>query len=155
MVRDLDGDAVGGAVLDVWQADPEGTYESQLDVNETRLRAKYTSKPDGAYCLRTVAPRGYTIPIDGPVGELISHTDIRPFRPAHIHFLIDVPGYEPLTTHLFQKGAKYLDSDVVFGTKADLVVEFERREPGPTPDGGTWNAPWLLATYDFILRPNS
>ncbi|WP_198730473.1 dioxygenase family protein [Mycolicibacterium baixiangningiae] len=121
MVRDLDGDAVGGAVLDVWQADPEGTYESQLDVNETRLRAKYTSKPDGAYCLRTVAPRGYTIPMDGPVGELISHTDIRPFRPAHIHFLIDVPGYEPLTTHLFQKGAKYLDSDVVFGTKGGRV----------------------------------
>jgi hydroxyquinol 1,2-dioxygenase len=151
-VRDLNGDTVGGAVLDVWQADPEGTYGAQLDVHETRLRAKYTTKSDGTYCLRTVAPRGYTVPMDGPVGELISHTEISPFRPAHIHFLIDVPGYEPLITHLFQKGAKYLDDDVVFGTKADLVVEFERREPGPTPDGGTSDVPWLLAAYDFVLQ---
>ena len=29
-VRDLDGKAVGGAVLDVWQADNDGAYEAQL-----------------------------------------------------------------------------------------------------------------------------
>lgn len=54
--------------------------------------------------------------------------------------------------HLFEKGAPYLDSDVVFGTKADLVVEFERHGPGPTPDGGTSEVPWLLARYDFALQ---
>jgi hypothetical protein len=43
-VRDLDGKAVGGAVLDVWQADTDGAYEAQLDVDEARLRAKYISK---------------------------------------------------------------------------------------------------------------
>ena len=75
--------------------------------------------------------------MDGPVGDLIGRTEISHFRPAHIHFLLNVPGYEPLITHLFQEGAEYLDSDVVFGTKAELVVGFERREPGPTPDGGT------------------
>ena len=57
-----------------------------------------------------------------------------------MHFLINVPGYEPLITHLFQEGADYLDSDVVFGTKQELVVPFEPREPGPTPDGGTIDA---------------
>ena len=75
--------------------------------------------------------------MDGPVGDLIGRTAISHFRPAHIHFLLNVPGYEPLITHLFQEGAEYLDSDVVFGTKAELVVAFEPREPGPTPDGGT------------------
>ena len=74
------------------------------------------------------------------------------FRPAHVHFLIDVPGYEPLITHLFQEGAEYLDSDVVFGTKEELVVAFERREPGPTPDGGAIDGPWLSAEYDFVLQ---
>jgi hydroxyquinol 1,2-dioxygenase len=155
-VRDLDGKAVGGAVLDVWQADSDGAYEAQLpDVvaaDEARLRARYSSKSDGMYCVRTIAPLGYSIPMDGPVGDLIGRTDISPFRPAHIHFLINVPGYEPLITHLFQEGAEYLDSDVVFGTNAELVVGFERREAGPTPDGGTSEEPWLLAVYDFVLQ---
>src|SRR5690349_19744781 len=38
-VRSLDGTPVGGAVLDVWQADEEGAYEAQLVVDEARLRA--------------------------------------------------------------------------------------------------------------------
>jgi hydroxyquinol 1,2-dioxygenase len=154
-VRDLDGTAVGGAVLDVWQADTDGAYESQLDVDEARLRAKYTSRPDGTYCVRTIAPLGYSIPMDGPVGDLISRTAISHFRPAHVHFLIAVPGYEPLITHLFQEGAQYLDCDVVFGTKEELVVAFEPREPGPTPDGGTSEVPWVHAGYDFVLQPRA
>nr|MDP9461576.1 catechol 1,2-dioxygenase [Actinomycetota bacterium] len=42
---------------------------------------------------------------------------------------------------LFQEGAEYLDSDVVFGTKQELVVPFELREPGETPDGGRSTEP--------------
>lgn len=153
-VRGLDGSPVGGAILDVWQADEEGAYESQIpDIDEARLRAKYATRPDGSYCLRTIAPKGYSIPMDGPVGQLIGATDISHFRPAHVHFLINAAGYEPLITHLFQEGAEYLDSDVVFGTKQELVVAFEQREPGPTPDGGESAKPWLEARYDFVLQP--
>ena len=151
-VRDLSGAPVAGALLDVWQADGDGMYEAQLEVDEARLRAKYSSREDGSYCVRTVAPLGYAIPMDGPVGELVGATEISHFRPAHVHFLLDVPGYEPLVTHLFQEGAEYLDSDVVFGTKEELVVAFEPREPGPTPDGGAIESPWLSAEYDFVLQ---
>ncbi|GAA1099182.1 MULTISPECIES: dioxygenase [Pseudonocardia] len=152
-VRALDGTPVTGAVLDVWQSDADGTYEAQLDVDEARLRAKYTTGDDGGYCLRTIAPLGYAIPMDGPVGDLVSRTDISPMRPAHIHFLLAVPGYEPLITHLFREGAEFLDSDVVFGVKRELVVGFTRREPGPTPDGGHSEVPWYEARYDFVLQP--
>jgi hydroxyquinol 1,2-dioxygenase len=154
-VRDLDGKPVAGALLDVWQADTEGAYESQLEVEEARLRAKYHSRDDGSYCVRTIAPKGYAIPMDGPVGELISRTAISHFRPAHVHFLITADRFEPLITHLFQEGAEYLDSDVVFGTKPELVVAFEAREPGPTPDGGVSDVPWAEARYDFVLHPTS
>jgi hydroxyquinol 1,2-dioxygenase len=155
-VRDLGGTPVAGAVFDVWQADDEGVYEAQLgEVDEARLRGKYTTREDGSYCVRTIAPKGYTIPMDGPVGDLISQTAISHFRPAHIHFLFNVPGFEPLITHLFEEGADYLDSDVVFGTKEELVVRFERREPGPTPDGGSCAEPWVEARYDFVLQPTS
>lgn len=152
-VRGLDGTPVGGAVLDVWQADEDGAYEAQLPVDEARLRAKYTTRADGSYHVRTIAPKGYAIPMDGPVGELISRTAISHYRPAHVHFLLAVPGYEPLVTHLFQEGAQYLDSDVVFGTKPELVVAFSPREPGLTPDGGSSAVPWLEARYDFVLQP--
>jgi hydroxyquinol 1,2-dioxygenase len=152
-VRSLDGSAVSGAVLDVWQADAEGAYEAQLEVDEARLRAKYRAEADGTYCVRTITPKGYAIPMDGPVGALIGQTQISHFRPAHVHFLLTAEGYEPLITHLFEEGAEYLDSDVVFGTKQELVVRFEPREPGPTPDGGTSAVPWVLAEFDFVLQP--
>ena len=152
-VRSLDGAPVPGAVLDVWQADADGAYEAQLDVDEARLRAKYRAETDGSYCVRTITPKGYSIPMDGPVGDLIAQTEISHFRPAHVHFLVTADGFEPLITHLFEEGAEYLDSDVVFGTKQELVVRFEPREPGPTPDGGTSAVPWVEARFDFVLQP--
>ena len=48
-----------------------------------------------------------------------------------MHFLLNVPGFGPLITHLFEEGAEYLDSDVVFGTKQELVVGYEHHDPGP------------------------
>ena len=152
-VCDLDGRPVAGAVLDVWQADADGAYEAQLDVDEARLRARFRSREDGGYCVRTIAPKGYTIPMDGTVGDLISRTDISEYRPAHVHFRVDAPGFEPLVTHLFRHGAPYLDTDVVFGTKQQLVVPFERHERGVTPAGVEPDRPWLEARYDFVLQP--
>jgi hydroxyquinol 1,2-dioxygenase len=153
-VRDLDGNPVAGAVLDVWQADAEGAYEAQLEVDEARLRGTYRSREDGTFCVRTIAPKGYTIPMDGTVGDLVSRTQISEYRPAHVHFMVKAAGFEPLITHLFQQGAPYLDTDVVFGTKAQLVVPFEQREPGPTPAGVELERPWLEARYDFVLQPS-
>jgi hydroxyquinol 1,2-dioxygenase len=153
LVRGLDGSPVAGAVLDVWQADEDGAYEAQLAVDEARLRAKYAAREDGTYCVRTIAPKGYSIPMDGPVGDLIGQTEISHFRPAHVHFLVNEPGFEPLITHLFEEGAEFLDSDVVFGTKQELVVSYQGHEPGPTPDGGRCDVPWVSATFDFVLQP--
>ena len=41
----------------------------------------------------------------------------------------------------------------MFGTKQELVVAFEPREPGSTPDGGSIDRPWVEAHYDFVLQP--
>src|SRR3954453_13394382 len=58
-VRDLAGNPVPNAVLDVWQADTEGAYESQVpDLDEARLRAKYTTREDASNSGRTTRPRG-------------------------------------------------------------------------------------------------
>ena len=156
MVTDTAGHPIPGAILDVWQADADGTYEAQMpEIDEARLRAKYQTRTDGAYCVRTIAPLGYTIPMDGPVGELMRRTEISEYRPAHIHFMFDEPGYAKLITHLFQDSTDYLDSDVVFGVKDPLIVRFAEHAAGPSPDGGVMETPFLVAHYDFVLEPKN
>jgi hydroxyquinol 1,2-dioxygenase len=154
-VRSLTGEPIAGAVLDVWQADADGTYEAQLDVDEARLRAKYHTREDGTYCIRSIVPLGYAIPMDGPVGDLIAMTDISYFRPSHIHFLLEEHGYERLVTHLFAEGTAYLDDDVVFGVKEELITRLVEHQPGPAPDGTTVEVPFVTAHYDFVLQPTA
>src|ERR1700753_2541427 len=98
-------------------------------------------------------PGSYPIPTDGPVGEMIMQTKRHPMRPAHVHFLVAAPGYEPLITHVFLDGDKYLDSDVVFGVKDELVAKVEKRTDAKMPDGEPAPSPWHLMTYEFHMKP--
>jgi|SRR5579872_481614 len=150
-VRDLNGRPIAGAKLDVWQADADGMYESQLGADEPLLRAIFRTGADGKYLIRTIAPPGYSIPMDGTVGDLMRATDISHFRPAHIHFYISAPGYQPLITHLFKKDARYIDSDVVFGVKEELIAEFKLQPGGKTPAGEDSSKPFYVVNYDFTL----
>ena len=151
-VRGTDGKPVSGTVLDIWQTDGEGLYEAQRDVTEPWMRAVYRSGADGSFVVRTVAPIGYTIPMDGPLGELMRKTNISHMRPAHIHFHLHAPGYHPVITHLFQRGDQYIDTDVVFGVKEPLIVDFEKQPPGKAPTGETMKEPYYLVRYDFVLQ---
>ena len=153
VVRGLDGKPIANAVLDVWQADQDGAYESQIPGAEERLRAIYRTDDQGRYGLWTIAPKGYAIPMDGPVGELIEQTDISYYRPSHFHALVLAPGYQPLVTHLFREGAPYLENDVVFGVRQPLITPFKKHEPGAAPGGRQIDEPWYTADYDFVLAP--
>jgi hydroxyquinol 1,2-dioxygenase len=151
-VRDLDGKPIAGATLDLWQTDGEGLYEAQRDVTEPWMRGIYRSQADGSYTVRTVAPIGYTIPMDGTVGELMKRTDISHMRPAHIHFCVDAPGYTRCVTHLFQRGGDYIETDVVYGVKEPLIVDFTKHPAGKAPNGDNIDVPYYLIKYDFVLQ---
>jgi protocatechuate 3,4-dioxygenase beta subunit len=43
-------------------------------------------------------------------------------RPAHLHVMIEAPGFRKLTTALYPSGDVYLSSDSVFGVKKSLIV---------------------------------
>jgi hypothetical protein len=86
---------------------------------------------------------------------MILQTRRHPMRPAHVHFLVNAPGHEPLITHVFIEGDKYLDSDVVFGVKNDLICRIEKRTDPLMPDGKPATGPWHLMTYDFRLKPGA
>jgi hydroxyquinol 1,2-dioxygenase len=153
VVRGLDGKPIANAVLDVWQADQEGAYEAQIPGADERLRAIFRTDQEGRYGLWTIAPKGYAIPMDGPVGQLIGQTDISYYRPSHFHAMVLAKGYQPLVTHLFREGAPYLENDVVFGVRQPLITPFKKHEPGPAPGGRQLNEPWYTADYDFVLAP--
>jgi hydroxyquinol 1,2-dioxygenase len=151
-VRSLEGEPVAGAALDLWQTDGEGLYEDQREVDGPWMRGVYRTQPDGSYVIRTVAPIAYTIPMDGTVGELMNRTNISHMRPAHIHFAITAPGYHGCVTHLFQKGDEFIETDVVYGVKEPLIVEFVKKPPGKAPNGETVATAFYEVRYDFVLQ---
>ncbi len=152
-VMDFDGKPLGNVMLDVWQTDGEGLYEAQVEASNAYMRGIYHSKADGSYVVRTVAPIGYTIPLDGTVGGLFGKTNISPYRPAHIHFLLDSPGFHRIITHLFQKGDQYIETDVVYGVKEPLIVEFVKKKTGEkAPGGEVMTTPFYVVHYDFTLQ---
>ena len=138
------GKPIAGAVLDVWQTAGNALYSTQ-DPKQDRFncRGRFRSGADGGFFFRTVKPVSYPVPTDGPVGKILNAMGRHPMRPAHIHFIVSAPGYEPVATHLFVNGDPYLDSDVVFAVKNALIVDFK-----PRPDGKG-----LEVSYDFGLKP--
>jgi hydroxyquinol 1,2-dioxygenase len=151
-VRSTSGEPVPGALLDIWQADEDGLYDVQYqDLDEARGRGHLHSDDDGRYWFWTVQPEAYPIPTDGPVGSMLSATNRSPMRPAHVHFRVTAPGYQTLTTHVFDESDQYLDTDAVFGVRSSLLATFDHHEPGTAPDGREMTEPWRSAQFDLIL----
>lgn len=142
-VKDVQGNPVPAAELDIWQTAPNGLYDIQDPGQpEFNLRAKVRAGPDGAYEFRTMKPVSYPIPSDGPVGALMRAVGRHFHRPAHIHFIVSAKGYEPVITQLFTEGDEYLDSDAVFGVKESLVVDYVKQGDGD-----------YTVEFDFVLEP--
>jgi hydroxyquinol 1,2-dioxygenase len=155
-VTDLNGKPLAGVPVDIWHADGDGFYDSQKEAYATEgavSRARFITDNDGRFFFRTILPCSYPIPTDGPVGEMIKQVGRHPMRPAHVHFLVNAPGHEPLITHVFVEGDKYIDSDVVFGVKDELIAKVEKRSDATMPDGKKADGPWHLMTYEFHVKP--
>jgi catechol 1,2-dioxygenase len=130
-VRDDEGRALAGAVVDVWQASPVGLYENQDQRQpDMNLRGRFRTDPQGRFDFRSVRPVGYPVPVDGPCGELLRGQNRRPFRPAHLHFMVSKPGYKVLVTQVFADDDERLATDVTFSVADGLVGRFARQPHG-------------------------
>jgi hydroxyquinol 1,2-dioxygenase len=157
-VTDISGKPLPGVPVDVWHADDDGFYDSQKPTYATHgpsSRARFITDADGRFFFRTIMPCSYPIPVDGPVGEMIHYTKRPALRPAHVHFLVAAPGYEPLVTHVFIGGDPNIDCDVVFGVKDELIATIEKRTDSTMPDGKPAQTPWHLMTYEFRMKPGN
>jgi hydroxyquinol 1,2-dioxygenase len=150
-VLDTKGRPVGGALLETWQADEDGFYDVQKDLDVPQNRGHFTTDADGNFSFWSVRPVAYPIPDDGPVGELLRAGGRGPMRPAHIHFMVTAPGHARLITHVFAAGDEHLADDAVFGVKDSLIAEFIDHPAGTAADGRELDQPYASVHYDLVL----
>ncbi|MDF3834280.1 intradiol ring-cleavage dioxygenase [Cupriavidus basilensis] len=154
-VVDTANNPVPHAKLEVWQTNNDGFYDvQQLGIQpESNLRGTFTADAEGSYWFRSVKPRHYPIPSDGPVGQLLEKIGRHPNRAAHLHFIVSAPGYEPVITHIFTPDCPYLHQDAVFGVKRELVADFRRVEDPAAAESAGLTAPFWSVAWDFTLAP--
>lgn len=159
VVRDPDGNPIPGATLDIWQTAPNGLYSSQDEAQDTySFHGLQTVGDDGRYAFTSVRPVEYTVPSDGPVGDILRACGRHPWRPSHLHFIAEAEGFKPLVTEVFPEDDPYLDQDTVFGVRKDLVMRYEHRAAGSFPAQGfelSGNVPddYLAVSFDLTLVP--
>jgi hydroxyquinol 1,2-dioxygenase len=150
-VLDTKGQPIAGALVETWQADEDGFYDVQKDLDGPQNRGHLTTDADGNYSFWAVRPVAYPIPDDGPVGELLRAGGRGPMRPAHIHFMVTAPGFSRLITHVFAAGDEHLHDDAVFGVKDSLIADFTEHPAGTAPDGREHQQPFSTVQYDLVL----
>ncbi len=155
-IRDTEGNPIGGAELDIWQTAPNGLYASQDEAQDTfSFHGLMTVGEDGRYAFTTVKPVEYTVPSDGPVGDILRACGRHPWRPSHLHFIVKAPGFRTLVTEIFPDDDPYLDQDTVFGVRDDLVMTYHERDASDFPEGmalsGKVDAPFLAVEFDVVL----
>ena len=153
-VLSLDGKPVPNALLDIWQAKADGIYDVQTE-GEFELRGRVKANAKGDYAFKSYKPKFYSVPIDGPVGDLIRATGNHHMRPAHMHAIVSATGYQPVITHVFVEGDPYLDGDAVFAVKDSLIGKYRKvDDPAEAKRLGMPN-PFIRLNWDFRLAPDA
>lgn len=156
IVRDSLGNPLPGATVDTWQADSSGTYpiqEQEHGQDKYDLRAKLTTDDQGRYYYTTVLPKPYTVPYDGPVGDLLRAGDRHAWRAAHLHYIIRAKGMRSITTELFFENTEYIDNDAVFGVRKSLITKLTPVKKGEEFEFPLERRPDAKVHYDFVLAP--
>jgi len=149
-VTDAHQRPLSNASVEIWQTDEDGLYDVQRpEFSESDLRGRFYTNDKGMYYFKSILPLGYSIPMDGPVGKLVSAQRRHGMRPAHVHYIVNAPGFKSLTTAIYLEDDPYLNSDTVFGVTQSLVAavkEDDRCSPMP-------GLPTLR--FDFQLRSDT
>ena len=109
-VTNTDGDALIGAVVEIWQADINGNYDHPADAEPSALQPDFqyfgtaTTGDNGEYAFLTLKPAPYEP------------------RPAHIHFKVKMNGITLLTSQFyFPEDRVDVEKDATFGRAGDTL----------------------------------
>lgn len=137
VVDGANGNPVAGATLDLWQNADNGLYSvqdaSQPDMNYHGL---LNCDDQGCFAFTTTRFKPYTVPTDGLGGEVLRLLGREAWRPAHLHVIVEAPGYRAITTELFLGDDPWLDRDAAFGVRKDLILRTEKSTKADYPTHG-------------------
>jgi hydroxyquinol 1,2-dioxygenase len=151
-VLSTDGKPIPNAALDIWQAKADGIYDLQTG-GEFELRGRVRANGKGEYAFASYKPSFYSIPMDGPVGELIRATTNNHMRPAHMHAIVSAPGYQQVITHVFVQGDPHLGSDAVYAVKDSLIGKYRKVTSEAEARKLGMPCPFYRLDWDFRLAP--
>jgi protocatechuate 3,4-dioxygenase beta subunit len=156
-ILNTQGSPIEGTKIDVWQTNDDGFYDVQQKgiQPDFNLRGVFRTGSDGIYNFWGAKPLFYPIPDDGPVGKLLGSLGRHPYRPAHLHYILEANGYETLITHIFDPDDKYINSDAVFGVKESLLAKFDLIEDPERIASEDTDGPFYEVIHDFVLAPAS
>lgn len=136
-IRDMHGEPLNNAVVEIWQVDHNGVYLHSASGNRARRDrhfqgfGRFLTGTSGEYYFRTIKPVPY------------------PGRAPHIHIAVKVRGHETFTTQCYVKGEPLNERDSVLNGIADpraravVVVPF-------MPVSAA-HANELVARFDIVL----
>lgn len=115
-VMNPQGEGLGNAVVEIWQACQSGKYDHPRDDNNAladpnfQYYASIRTKSDGSYAFKTIVPGPYP-----------AHSGW--WRPPHVHFLVQKEGYKQLITQLYFSGKSFPETiAIIRGKKIDGKV---------------------------------
>lgn len=125
---------IANALLDVWQADAAGQYDmtdprKPPERSGFRNRIRLLADETGYYEYETIRPGSYRA--GGGT------------RPAHIHYMVQAPGYQKLITQLYFKGDPHIASDP-WARKSNLLVAPVKVKAA--------EGSYMRGTFDIVLR---
>jgi catechol 1,2-dioxygenase len=143
-VKQLAGEPLQGALIEIWHADDLGFYSQFAPgLPEWNLRGTVVADEQGKFQINTIQPAPYQIPTDGACGALIAAASWHAWRPAHLHLKVSAPGYQLITTQLYFEGDEHVADDIASAVKPELILAPTARSDGEGRE----------VTYDFILDP--
>jgi protocatechuate 3,4-dioxygenase beta subunit len=128
-VFDTRGDALTGAVVEIWHADHGGLY----DLDGFRHRARFAAGAGGAYAFESVMPGHY------------------PDRVCqHVHYLVTAPGHRPLVTQLYFATDPVFEGDPDANLGRDPIIG-SRELVRPVMLAGDPGEVRAVVTMDLVL----
>jgi protocatechuate 3,4-dioxygenase beta subunit len=133
-VTDTNGNPVGDALVEIWQADSYGRYLLPKDGGPGRRDPNFQgygqarTEATGAYGFRTIRP----VPYES--------------RPPHIHFKITHPSYRPLVTQMYVVGEPGREDPAFFGGQRTRDALSVTLRPADAVEAGA-----LAARFDIVI----
>ena len=129
---------IAGARVEIWQCDANGVYRHPRDERDGRRhdagfqgRGRDTTAADGRYGFRTIRPVAY------------------PGRTPHVHFRIDLPDRQRLTTQMYVAGEPLNARDPLLASIRDLRQReslIVRLDPADRLESGA-----QLGIFDIVI----